>query len=208
ALTASVARFGVANVEGGNGLPFQSEGNAKLVGFDPRVADTLRRSSSGSAVGFDGATPQWIQLKYPLRTSSVVIADGVEARLIEAEAALKTPDAAAALVILNAVRSNASLLAQRGYAAGSLLPLTLQGTTAGQTDQLFKERAYWLFLTAHRLGDMRRLIRQYGRGSESVFPTGNYFKGSTYGTDVSSPIPQAEQNNPQFTAASCVLSTA
>ncbi len=204
-LTVSVARFGVANLEGVNGLPFQSEGNSKVAGFDPRVADTLR---GGTHVGFDGATQQWIQQKYPLRTSPIVIADGVEARLIEAEAALNTPDAAGALVILNALRSNAALLAQRGYPAGSLAPLPLAGTTAGQVDQLFKERAYWLFLTAHRLGDMRRLIRQYGRDRETVFPTGNYFKGSLYGTDVNSPIPQTEQNNPSFIAASCVLTTA
>jgi hypothetical protein len=76
-------------------------------------------------------------------------------------------------------------------------------TTAEQVDQLFKERAYWLFLTGHRLGDLRRLIRQYGRNSESVFPTGNYHKGGTYGTDVNSPVPQAEENNPNFQRSAC-----
>ena len=30
-------------------------------------------------------------------------------------------------------------------------------------DLLFSERAFWMFATGHRLGDMRRLIRQYGR---------------------------------------------
>jgi hypothetical protein len=104
---------------------------------------------------------------------------------------------------LNALRSNAALLTLRGYAAGSLPPLTLQPTAAAQVDQLFKERAYWLFLTSHRLGDMRRLIRQYGRGSETIFPTGAYFKGGTFGTDVNSPVPQREQNNPNYTAGSC-----
>ncbi|HEU4879794.1 MAG TPA: hypothetical protein VFT21_10085, partial [Gemmatimonadaceae bacterium] len=94
-------------------------------------------------------------------------------------------------------------LTLRGYAANSLPPLTLQGTTAAQVDQLFKERAYWLFLTSHRLGDMRRLIRQYGRSANSVFPTGPYFKGGTYGTDVNSPVPQREQNNPNYTPGAC-----
>jgi hypothetical protein len=126
----------------------------------------------------------------------------VEARLIEAEAALQT-DPVAALTILNALRSNAALLTLRGYAANSLPPLTLQPTAAGQVDQLFKERAYWLFLTSHRLGDMRRLIHQYQRAPESVFPTGSYFKGGTYGTDVNSPVPQREQNNANYTAGSC-----
>jgi hypothetical protein len=49
------------------------------------------------------------------------------------------------------------------------------------------------------LGDLRRLIRQYGRDAESVFPTGAYFKGGVYGTDVNFPIPFEEKNNPSFT---------
>jgi hypothetical protein len=126
----------------------------------------------------------------------------VEARLIEAEAALQT-NPVAALTILNALRSNAALLTLRGYAANSLPPLVLQATTAAQVDQLFKERAYWLFLTSHRLGDMRRLIRQYQRTPESIFPTGPYFKGGTYGTDVNSPVPQREQNNANYTPGAC-----
>jgi starch-binding outer membrane protein, SusD/RagB family len=203
-LTNSVGRFGVADRKGGNGLPYQTEGDTKNATFDPRVANTLRANNGGH--GFDNGIPagelQYIQQKYPVRSSSSVIADGVEARLIEAEAALQT-DPAAALAILNALRSNAALFALRGYTITSLPPLTLQATKAAQVDQLFKERAYWLFLTSHRLGDMRRLIRQYGRGSETVFPTGAYFKGGTYGTDVNSPVPQREQNNPNYTAGSC-----
>jgi hypothetical protein len=78
---------------------------------------------------------------------------------------------------------------------------------------MFKERAYWLYLTSHRLGDMRRLTRPttatapditgYGRGIESVFPTGAYHKSGLYGTDANSPIPQAEDNNPNFNRSNC-----
>jgi hypothetical protein len=203
-LTTNVGRFGVADRKGGNGLPYQTDGDTKNAGFDPRVANAVRTSNGGH--GFDNGIPagelQFVQQKYPVRSSPITIADGVEARLIEAEAALQT-DPVAALGILNALRSNAALLTLRGYAAGSLPPLTLQTTPAAQVDQLFKERAYWLYLTSHRLGDMRRLIRQYGRDPESVFPTGPYFKGGTYGTDVNSPVPQREQNNPNYTAGSC-----
>ena len=203
-LTVSVGRFGEADREGGNGLPFQSEGNITALGAaaDPRVADTLA-NRGGKHNGFDGATPEWVQMKYPDRSTPAVIADGVEARLIEAEAALKGGDAVGALGILNALRSDASLLALRGYPAGSLPPLTLQVGTTAQVDQLFKERAYWLYLTSHRLGDLRRLIRQYGRPANSVFPTGPYFKGGNYGTDVNSPVPQQEQNNPSYVPGSC-----
>ena len=205
-LTQSVGRFGEADREAGIGLPFASDGDLKRTGgvIDPRVADSLaRRGSSGSPKGFDGATNQMVQAKYPLRSSPITIADGVEARLIEAEAALSAGDPVGALTILNALRSNTSLLSLRGYAAGSLAPLTLQPTAAGQVDQLFHERAYWLFLTSHRLGDLRRLIRQYGRSVNTVFPNGAYFKGGTYGTDVNVPVPQQEQNNQFYTPSSC-----
>ena len=149
-----------------------------------------------------------MQQKYAARASAVTIADGVEARLIEAEAALRAGNAAAALTILNGLRSNAALLTLRGYSAGSLAPLALATTPAAQVDQLFKERAYWLYLTSHRLGDLRRLIRQYNRGAETVFPTGSYHKSGTYGTDVNTPIPQAEDNNPKFDRSGCVATKA
>jgi starch-binding outer membrane protein, SusD/RagB family len=205
-LTVSVGRFGVADREGGVGLPFQSDGDVQALGAaaDPRVADSVA-NRGGDDTGFDGATVQFVQMKFPDRASPATIADGVEARLIEAEATLKAGNAAGALTILNALRSNGALLALRGYPANSLPPLVLQVGTAAQVDQLFKERAYWLFLTSHRLGDLRRLIRQYGRTANSVFPNGPYFKqGGVYGTDVNSPVPQQEQNNPKYIAGSCL----
>jgi starch-binding outer membrane protein, SusD/RagB family len=204
-VTVSVARFGVPDREGINGLPFLSDGNTAGTVKDPRVANVIR---GGTGRGFDNATTQYMQQKYSVRASSAVIADGVEARLIEAEAALRAGNAPGALTILNALRSNAALLTLRGYAAGSLPALTQAATTAAQVDQLFKERAYWLYLTSHRLGDLRRLVRQYSRSAESVFPTGAYHKSGTYGTDVNSPIPQAEDNNPNFNRAGCVATQA
>jgi hypothetical protein len=205
ALTVSVARFGEANLEGGNGLPFQSDGDVKTNPTpDRRVADSLR---GGSHRGFDNSTNQWIQMKYPDRSSAIIVADGVEAQLIIAESQLKAGDPVGALATLNALRSNASVIAVRGL-PGALAPLTLQPTGAGQENQLFKERAYWLYLTSHRLGDMRRLITQYGRGAETVFPTGAYFKGGNYGTDVNLPVPFSEQNNPNYDASACIQSKA
>jgi len=206
-LTVSVARFGEANIEAGVGLPYQTDGDLKKTTgvIDPRVADSLaRRGATNNPRGFDGVTNQWVQTKYPLRSSPIVIADGVEARLIEAEAALQGGDPAGALIILNALRSNTALLSLRGYPAASLAPLTLQATPDAQIDQLFKERAYWLYLTSHRLGDLRRLMRApYNRAVNSVFPNGPYFKGGTYGTDVNVPVPFQEQNNPEYTPGSC-----
>ena len=53
--------------------------------------------------------------------------------------------------------------------------------------------------TAHRLGDMRRLVRQYSRPQETVFPVGEYHKGGEYGSDVNFPVSSDERNNPKFT---------
>ena len=76
-------------------------------------------------------------------------------------------------------------------------PLSTPGNFTDATDLLFRERAFWLFATGHRLGDLRRLIRQYGRDPEAVFPTGDYFKaGLTYGAQVNLPLPRRETNNP------------
>jgi hypothetical protein len=80
-------------------------------------------------------------------------------------------------------------------------PLTDPGTTAGRVALLFQERAYWLFLTGQRQGDLRRLIRNYGRSRETVYPIGRYpfFLGlDQYGTDVTVPVPSAERANPLF----------
>ena len=175
--TFNVFAFGVSDAEGGNGLPFASADDPRVKVFDT------------GDVGFDGETPFLEQLKYNDKTSDVALASGTEARLIQAEAALQAGDASGMLSILNTLR------------AGIGMPtLTDPGSQAGRVTLLFTERAYWLYLTSHRLGDLRRLVRQYGRGVETVFPTGEYFKGGTYGTDVNFPVPQAEKNNPNFSA--------
>jgi hypothetical protein len=118
--------------------------------------------------------------------ASVPLADYVEAQLIIAESELQTSAFSAMTQRLNDLR-----------AAIALDPLSPPGSLDEAVDQLFSERAFWLFATGHRLGDMRRLIRQYGRASETVFPTGDWFKGGlTYGTGVNLPLPRREQNNP------------
>jgi hypothetical protein len=75
-------------------------------------------------------------------------------------------------------------------------------------DQYFQERAYWTWLTGHRLGDMRRLVRQYGRSFNTVFPTGLVANSGnpsvtqnlsgTYGTIPTMIIPVTEKTNPNF----------
>ena len=187
-------RYSVANVEGGVGLPYRSAG-------DPRV---VFARTPATDVGFDRQTPQFDQRRYTGRDKPIPLATGLEARLIEAEAALNTGGAGAGatyLPLLNALRA-----APPAYITGNDLPvapmgaLADPGTAATRVDQFFRERAFWLWVTGHRLSDMRRLIRQYGRAVNTVFPTGAYFKNNLQydGTDVNFPVPFDEQNNPNF----------
>ncbi len=175
-LNTSARRYVVGNLDGGNGLDFVTAG-------DPRVP----AGPSGGANAFDSQTPFRAQFKWD-RTDAVVVASGIEARLIEAEAALRTGDATTWLSKLNEARATMA----------GLDPLTDPGSTTAREDLHFRERAFWMFGTGHRLGDLRRLIRQYGRGSETVFPTGAFPKGGNYGGDVNLPISQDETNNPNF----------
>jgi len=191
-LSINAGRWGVSDREGANGLTFRSN-------TDVRVASRRRSINNGN--GFDGG-PMFEALKYPARTTAVTLADGVEAELIKAEAQLRAGDATGFMATLNALRANTAVMTARGY-TGTLAALTDPGTAVGRQDLLFRERAYWLFLTAHRLGDMRRLIRQYNRGAETVFPTGAYSSNgrtTIYGTDTSFPIPVEELNNPEIEA--------
>ncbi len=169
------ASFSVADREGGVGLAFVTDG-------DPRVA-----AEPTGGVGFDGETPFVISAKYADAATPTVLADGVEARLIEAEAALRAGQPALMLSRLDALRLSAGLGA-----------LADPGTAQGREELLFRERAYWLYLTAHRLGDLRRLVRQYGRAVADVYPSGEYFKGGNYGADVVFPVSADERNNPKF----------
>ena len=69
----------------------------------------------------------------------------------------------------------------RATSAGTLAALADPGTDDARVDLLFRERAFWMYFTSHRIGDLRRLVRQYGRAQETVWPSGNYFKGGVYG---------------------------
>ena len=197
-----VERWSVPNREGGNGLPYRTPVGAGA-GQDPRVPWTRTPAND---VGFDGVTPQFDNLKYPNRNAPVPITNGIEARLIQAEAALKAGDMNAFLTNLNLARAQAvaSVPTTAPGAGGTLPQLTaadIPADLAGRVDLLFAERAYDLWLTSHRLGDMRRLIRQYGRPANRVFPEGQYHKnvlGGVYGEDVNLPIFIDEKNNPEF----------
>jgi hypothetical protein len=177
--------FGASDKEGTNGLDYVSS-------KDPRVLVDGTKLGRGQ----DGSLTPLIN-QYPGTDTPVPAATGIEARLIEAEAQLGAGNAAW-ITTLNNLR--ASPHTYGAVTTPVMTPLVDPVTPSAQQDMLFRERAFWMYMTAHRLGDMRRLIRQYGRGAETVFPTGNYFKGGKYGTDVNLVPSQTETNNPNWTA--------
>jgi hypothetical protein len=164
--------FGVDDQEGTNGLNYVSAEDLRVPG--------------DSGLGSDLNTRTWIPSKYAGFESSVPLADYLEAQLIIAEGELQLGTFDAMTQRLNSLRAGAGLD-----------PLSTPGDNTAAVDLLFRERAFWLFATGHRLGDMRRLIRQYGRPADTVFPVGDYFKGGlSYGDAVNLPLPRRETNNP------------
>jgi len=185
-----------------NNLPFFS---AK----DPRIPAKYTVSSKGDTtksqdgLTFSRTTDMWGQ------ESPVDVANGIDARLIEAETAFLTGNYATAttgtLAILNALRSSSQVLTNNLTVAANALPaLTDPGTDSARVAQLFREKAFWTFSRGQRLGDLRRLIRQapYNKwfNANNTFPTGVHYRGGTYGPDVNLPVPKDEEgNNPNIT---------
>lgn len=188
----SERRYNVADNEGGNGIDFISA-------MDPRVPTCVGGDNACASIQVtqtrrdDLTSPLNIQMIWTSRESSVSILRGQEARMIEAEAKLAT-DPAGALALINEARTTVPGLA----------PLADAGSQEAREDQLFRERALWNFGRGARVGDLRRLVRQYGRNASQVFPTGAWHKFGSYGTDVNFPIPQAESNNPNADGAACM----
>ena len=186
-------RYSVSTGEGTNGLNFATAG-------DPRLPVCLGATAACNAIGAnrnqrdDLTAPLYVQMLWTTNASPVTIIKGVEARLIEAEAALRANNPGQALTILNTARATVTGLGQLGDA----------GSPDARVNQLFRERAFWMFGTGHRVGDLRRLVRQYNRPADSVWPTGQWHKGGNYGGDVTIPVPQAEQNNPNVSAETCL----
>lgn len=174
------------NIPVANAIPFASA-------RDPRLPVTIR--TSGAVNGQDGqtyarTTTMWGQL------TPVDVANGIDARMIEAEAALRAGNTAQWLSIHNTLRATPPRL-------GDIQPVAMPaladpGSDAARVNAHFREKAFWTFSRGQRLGDMRRLIKQYGRTEATVFPQGIHYKGGSYGKDVNLPVVQAETNNPEF----------
>jgi len=210
-----------------NNTTRENNGVWSFVNNQVRWSADVRTAFLPAVGGFNGPANFRTQ-KYPARETPVAVATGTEARLIEAEAFLRKGDIVNWLTSINAPRN---VVALNQCVAGStactnpstaggvetntathttttgLATLTDPGTQAARENLTFAERGFWMFGTAHRLGDMRRLIRQIGRPFNTVFPTGTYIlpgqPGGVYGPGVNLPVPIFEESNGIFTTASC-----
>ena len=200
------SRTMMSNDEGTNGLDFLSSGDPRSAGIGVSFSSTTHDSLFAPAKYQAGLTTGYARF---------VVASGVEARLIQAEAALSgvATGTGSWLDQLNALRTNGqniTRMSNQTYTGPGLPQLTDPGATlngpaatAARVALLFRERAFWLYQDGHRQGDLRRLLRQYSAlypgGQAQVYPTGPYFAPGTgtYGSDVTVPI-EGESANPLF----------
>lgn len=169
-----------------NALPFASAA-------DPRVpVNGTSTGTSSAGKGFDQSTNLVTQSIWA-QTNATPLLSGIDARLIEAEAKLNSGDSTGMLSILNALRAAPQDLG--GITTPTMAALTLAGTQQAAVDQFFREKAFWTFSRGQRLGDLRRLMRLYGRAESGVFPTGPFFKGGSYGNTINLPVSVGEGGN-------------
>ncbi len=127
---------------------------------------------------FNAAVPVVLQLKYPTADEPIVMASGAEARLIEAEIALRDGVPGDADDIVNDLRD--------GWGLG---PISFTGTLATDLPVFARERARELWLTGERLPTLRRFLKD----GVDLFP------GGKQGSDTCFPVPQRElDTNPNF----------
>jgi starch-binding outer membrane protein, SusD/RagB family len=177
------------NILVANAVPFFSSNDNRVRGFYTVTGVDTTKSQ-------DGLTNSRVTDLYG-RTTNTAVANHIDARLIEAEVQLFSNNAAW-LTTLNALRATAQTIGTFTTSPAALPPLVDPGTQAARENLLFREKAFWTFSRGHRLGDVRRLVRQYGRAANTVYPEGTHYRGGTYGPDLQLPIPDQEANNPQW----------
>jgi hypothetical protein len=174
-----------------NAIPFYS---AK----DPRLPVSYKiGTKNDTTLSQDGSIPSRTTTLWT-RSTPVSVVSGLDARLIEAEAKLNANDIAGMITILNDLRKSPPKIGEVQADPTKLPPLAPPASKDAATSLLFREKAFWTFSRGQRLGDLRRLVRQYGRAVNAVFPVGEHYRGGNYGPDVNLPVPQQEQNNPEL----------
>jgi hypothetical protein len=189
-----------------NAIPFLSARDRRV---PARYVTSNVRNSAGQIIrvdtarGQDGQTYARVQSRYG-RSGPLAVVNGIDARLIEAEAQMEAGNFATpttgTLAILNSLRAGPVTIGDTSnvpLVISNMPALADPGTPEARENLFFREKAFWTFGRGQRLNDLRRLVRQYGRAPNLTFPVGAYYKGGEYGPDMNFPVPQAELNNPE-----------
>lgn len=165
-----------------------------LTANDPRVP--LDPSVSGTPGQLSSVTFNWTT-RLSGRDDPLPVVSGIDARLIEAEAALQGGDYAGMVAILNALRAKSQTIGV--FVVPAMPAITTIPTSQDAAVQLlFREKGFWQFGRGVRMDDLRRLVRQYGYTQDKAFPSGAYPNGGVYGAEVSFAVPDVERTNPNF----------
>jgi hypothetical protein len=158
---------------------------------DPRVPVTDQHKPA------EDLQSNFVQINIWNRDDPVAMLTGTDARLIEAEAKLQAGDIAGMMSILNSLRATPQTFGIFKPAAMPALSTPADKNSA--TDLFFREKALWQFGRGYRMDDLRRLVRQYARSQDKVFPSGNFMRGGQYGSQTNFPVPDDEKTNTLFT---------
>lgn len=181
----------VKNNKGGNGLIWLSQDPAAQ---DPRIA--VSTSIDSSTYNYPVLPIKFVVNEY----NNYKVASDIEARLIEAEYQLSHNNGLSNewVKALNDLR--AVFIRNNGE---RILPDLINPPNWNERIALlFKERAYWLYLEGHRMGDLRRMSRQYNIPPLSLWPIGvsEADPSVPYGSEfVFAPDADEEQLNPEYT---------
>jgi starch-binding outer membrane protein, SusD/RagB family len=177
--------FSVAQSKDSTGLPGVAQGLPFVTAADPRVPSSL-----SSTPAENGGGPFFNQLKYPIAASPFVVANYTEARLIVAEGLIFAGNYAGGKAILDGLRGTVGL---------GPLPDSSGAGQKAWIQQLLSERAYWFYVTGHRLGDWRRVLRPPYSGSPWMFVINDVYAGGTaVSTELELPTPQLTDPNPNY----------
>ncbi len=173
-----------------NAIPFARLGDPRVLAFDTQTKAEDNVSNFVDVLNWG-------------RDDPIPVLSGIDARLIEAEAQLQAGNIAGMRGILDSLRTQGQTLGI--FVVQPMDTLTTLNTGVNPdtaTSVFFREKALWQFQRGYRMDDLRRLVRQYGRAQNNVFPSGNFTSlggpAGSYGTQVAFPVPDYEKTNPNF----------
>lgn len=175
----------IINREGANGMVWYSN----PASIDPRVPVTV--IPNNGSFSFPSVVRQ---TKFNSGNVTFKLASWTDAKMVEAEYLLSKADPNWIVPVNEARRSI------------GINDTTAPSTEAQKIDLLFRERAFWFYGQGTRLSDMRRLVRQYGRAVNSVYPIGLYTSSRevfSYG-DASTFIPTPAEFIENYNYDGCI----